>query len=412
MDHGKRSAEIEVSFLVGDASMGQNAVIFCREFLVCRTRAVRTRSQEEHAKAMKISSDPERAQPDPLRGETATIDGDSNLIAAHDAPARPEVSVIIPIFNEEASIRFLLQRLLESLGTLPETWEVIFVNDGSTDGSGELLDHAVEQDARFAVVHFRRNFGQTAAISAGIRTARGAVLIPMDGDLQNDPRDIQRLLEKMSEGYEVVSGWRRHRQDPLSKKIPSRLANVVISAVTGVRLHDYGCSLKAYRREALRDIFLYGEMHRFVPVYAAMRGARVAEIAVEHHPRVSGKSKYGLERIGKVLLDLIVVKFFLSFMNKPIYLFGGLGSLCMLGSFLSMLAAVVFKLIPPDNPWDPLWHKDFIETPLPLMAASLAGMGILMILQGVLAEMVMRTYYESQGKDPYIILRVHRGGRG
>ncbi len=361
---------------------------------------------------MKMSSDPLTAESDALHGLAGTAAAALSSTATHDTHAAPQVSVIIPIFNEEASIPSLRQRLTENLGALSETWEVIFVNDGSTDRSGELLDQAVEHDARYTVVHFRRNFGQTAAISAGIRVSRGAVLSPMDGDLQNDPRDIRRLLEKMSEGFEVVSGWRQHRKDPLSKKIPSRLANVVISTVTGVRLHDYGCSLKAYRREILRDIFLYGEMHRFVPVYAAMRGARVGEIAVEHHPRVSGKSKYGLERIGKVLLDLIVVKFFLSFMNKPIYLFGGLGSLCLVGSFLSMLAAVIFKLIPPDNPWDPLWHKDFIETPLPLMAASLAGMGILMILQGVLAEMVMRTYYESQGKDPYIILRVHRSGRG
>ncbi len=360
---------------------------------------------------MKMSSDPLTTQSGVLHGLPASSDAVLDSAVVPDPCPSPEVSVIIPIFNEEASIPSLRQRLMESLGTLSETCEVIFVNDGSTDRSGELLDQAAEHDARFTVVHFRRNFGQTAAISAGIRIARGAVLIPMDGDLQNDPSDIRLLLEKLAEGYEVVSGWRKNRKDPVSKRVPSRLANVVISAVTGVRLHDYGCSLKAYRRQVLRDIFLYGEMHRFVPVYAAMRGARVAEIAVRHHPRVSGKSKYGLERIGKVLLDLIVVKFFLSFMNKPIYLFGGLGSICMVGSFLSILAAVIFKLIPADNPWGPHWHKDFIETPLPLLAASLAGMGILMILQGVLAEMVMRTYYESQGKDPYIILRIHRGGR-
>ncbi len=322
----------------------------------------------------------------------------------------PDISVVIPIFDEEDNIPTLLHRLMEDLGRLGKTWEVVFVNDGSHDRSGELLDRAAAENEHCTVVHFRRNFGQTAAISAGIRFARGEIIIPMDGDLQNDPADIRRVLEKMDEGYEVVSGWRKHRQDPISKKIPSRLANAVISGVTGVKLHDYGCSLKAYRREVLEGIFLYGEMHRFVPIYAAMRGARVAEIVVKHHPRIGGKSKYGLERIGKVLLDLIVVKFFLSFMNKPIYLFGGLGSLCFLGAFLSAVGAVVFKLIPPDNPWNPLWHKDFIETPLPLLAVSLAAMGVLMILQGVLAEMVMRTYYESQGKDPYIILRARRGG--
>jgi glycosyltransferase involved in cell wall biosynthesis len=322
----------------------------------------------------------------------------------------PEISVIIPIFNEEASISALGQELTESLGSLGKTWEVVFVNDGSTDRSGELLDKAVDENERFTVVHFRRNFGQTAAISAGIRFARGEIIVPMDGDLQNDPRDIRRLLDKMAEGYEVVSGWRKNRKDPLTKRVPSSLANAVISAVTGVRLHDYGCTLKAYRREALKDVFLYGEMHRFVPVYAAMRGARVAEIVVGHRARAGGKSTYGLERTGKVLLDLIVVKFFLSFMTKPIHFFGGLGSLCVIGSFLSLLGAIVFKFIPPDGPWGPFRHRDFLGTPLPLLAVLLAAIGILMILQGVLAEMVMRAYYESQGRDPYVVLRVRKRG--
>jgi glycosyltransferase involved in cell wall biosynthesis len=362
---------------------------------------------------MKMKTPPASLPPQSQATRDTVAGPDAALDAAASIGTRPipEISVIIPIFNEETNIPALHHRVAESLAALGKTWEVVFVNDGSTDRSGELLDKAADENEHFTVVHFRRNFGQTAAISAGIRYARGEIIIPMDGDLQNDPRDIQRLLDKMAEGYEVVSGWRKNRKDPLTKRIPSRLANAVISAVTGVRLHDYGCSLKAYRREVLKDVFLYGEMHRFVPAYAAMRGARVAEIVVEHRSRAGGKSTYGLERIGKVLLDLIVVKFFLSFMNKPIHFFGGLGSLCMLGSFLSLLAAVVFKLISPDNPWGPFQHEDFLGTPLPLIAVLLAALGILMILQGVLAEMVMRAYYESQGKDPYVILRVRRGSK-
>lgn len=318
----------------------------------------------------------------------------------------PDISIIIPVYNEEANIPELRTRLQKSLDTLGKTWEVVLVNDGSTDGTEKLLDDIAELDTRFIVIHFRRNFGQTAAISAALRFIRGDIVIPMDGDLQNDPMDVGRLLAKMAEGYDVVSGWRKRRNDPMTKTIPSKMANAMISFVTGVRLHDYGCSLKAYRRDVLRDVFLYGEMHRFVPLYAAMRGARVAEIPVQHFPRTRGQSKYGLERIGKVLLDLIVVKFFFSFMNKPIYLFGGLGILSFVGSVLAVISAIVFKVIPRDNPWGPHWHKDFVESPLPLLAAFLAGLGVLMLLQGLLAEMVMRTYYESQGKDPYIILRV------
>jgi glycosyltransferase involved in cell wall biosynthesis len=321
----------------------------------------------------------------------------------------PELSVIIPLYNEEANIPELHTRLVESLDSLHRRWEAVLVNDGSTDKSAELLDGIADADTRFIIIHFRRNFGQTAAISAGIRLARGEIIIPMDGDLQNDPQDIGRLLDKMAEGFDVVSGWRKKRNDPITKIIPSRLANAMISFVTGVRLHDYGCSLKAYRREVLRDVFLYGEMHRFVPVYATMRGARVAELPVQHFPRTRGHSKYGLERIGKVFLDLIVVKFFLSFMTKPIYLFGGIGILFTALSGLALAWAIAFKLIPANNPWGPQWHKDFVATPLPLLAGFLVSLGVVMILLGVLAEMIMRTYYESQGKDPYNIVRVRNG---
>lgn len=325
------------------------------------------------------------------------------------AEGRPEVSIVVPVYNEEANVPELRDRLQQSLDTLGKRWEVVFVNDGSTDGTKGLLDDIAASDTRFVVIHFRRNFGQTAAISAGIRFAQGDVVIPMDGDLQNDPRDIGRLLDKMAQGYDVVSGWRKERNDPITKIIPSRIANGIISFITGVKVHDYGCSLKAYRRDTLKDVFLYGEMHRFVPAYAAMQGARVTEIAVRHFPRLRGKSKYGLERIVKVLLDLVVVKFFLSFMTKPIYLFGGLGIVCSAGAVLALISAIVFKLIPVNNAWGPQWHKDFVATPLPLLAGLLAGLGVVMILEGVLAEMVMRIYYESQGKHPYKILTVRNG---
>ncbi len=318
----------------------------------------------------------------------------------------PQISVIIPIFNEEPNIRPLHRKLVEDLSALGLSWEVIIVDDGSTDLSPDLIDGIAASDSRFTAIHFRRNFGQTAAFSAGMRQARGEVLIPMDGDLQNDPADIPRLLSKLEEGYDVVSGWRRHRSDALSKRVPSRLANWMISAISRVRLHDYGCSLKAYRRETLEGVRLYGEMHRFIPVYAAMRGARVTEIEVRHHPRKGGKSTYGLERTGKVLLDLIVVKFFMTFMSKPIYLFGGLGLLCLGASMLALLLAAIWQLIPPDSGWSAMTHRDFFQTPLPVLGVALGLAGILMFLQGLVAELVMRTYYESQGKDPYAILRV------
>jgi glycosyltransferase involved in cell wall biosynthesis len=324
----------------------------------------------------------------------------------------PEVSVVVPVYNEEANIPELGDKLISALNAVGVSWEAVLVNDGSTDKSAELLDRLADSDGRFTIVHFRRNFGQTAAIAAGIRSTRGKIVIPMDGDLQNDPADIKRLLDKLNEGYDCVSGWREKRQDPLTKTLPSRFANAVISFVTGVHLHDYGCSLKAYRREVIQDVFLYGEMHRFIPVYAYMRGAKVGEIPVTHHPRRKGKSNYGLERILKVLLDLLVVKFFLSFQNKPIYLFGGLGLLCMLSSFVAAAFSVMYKLIPPGSMLGPFGHKDFVETPLPLLALTLAPLGVIMLLQGVLAEMVMRTYYESQGKDAYTIQRIKRKDSG
>jgi glycosyltransferase involved in cell wall biosynthesis len=323
-----------------------------------------------------------------------------------------ELSVIVPLYEEEANVELLYERLREAADGLGRTYELILVNDGSTDRTRALIEALADQDDHVIAISFPRNFGQTAALLAGIDHARGSVIVPMDGDLQNDPADIGRLLEVLDEGYDVVSGWRRNRRDPWTKVLPSRIANAVIARASGVRLHDFGCSLKAYRREVLEGVDLYGEMHRFVPIYATWRGARVTEIPVTHHPRSRGRTKYGLERVAKVLLDLIVVKFLTSYLTKPIYVFGGFGMFNIALALAALAAAIVFKLIPQDNAWGPGWHKDFVETPLPVAAVGLLLLGIQMILIGLLAEMLMRTYYESQGKRAYVISSIRRRRRG
>jgi glycosyltransferase involved in cell wall biosynthesis len=306
-----------------------------------------------------------------------------------------QLSIIIPVYNEEDSIQPLYDRLTAELARLDHDYEVILVNDGSSDATEQRLAALARSDTRIKVVNFRRNFGQTAAMMAGIDHASGEIIIPMDGDLQNDPADIQHLLAKLDEGYDVVSGWRKDRQDhEFKRNLPSRIANSLISWISGVRLHDYGCSLKAYRREVIKGVRLYGEMHRFIPIYASWQGARVTEIAVAHHARQHGKSKYGLERIFKVLMDLIVVKFLARYENKPIYVFGGFGVLSILVSFLSGILAVYLKLFE---------HVSFILTPLPLLVVMAFITGIMSILMGLLAEIMMRTYYESQGKSVYLV---------
>ncbi|MDT5061907.1 MAG: hypothetical protein QOH63_2366 [Acidobacteriota bacterium] len=307
----------------------------------------------------------------------------------------PDISVFLPVFDEEPNLRLLHQKLDEALQKLGRTAEIIYVDDGSKDGSLAILRELAAKDARVRVVALRRNYGQTAAMAAGIDAARGRVLIPMDADLQNDPVDIVRLLDKLDEGYDVVSGWRKNRQDKLvTRKIPSMLANRLISWIGGVPLHDYGCSLKAYRRESLEDVRLYGEMHRFIPIYASWAGARVTEIPVEHHARTAGKSKYGLSRTIKVLFDLMTIKFMASYQTKPIYIFGTFGVLSFFVSFIAGLWALILKL----------WHKaDFIQTPLPIIAIVLFAVGIQFLLMGLLAEMLVRTYHESQSKRIYAV---------
>ena len=314
--------------------------------------------------------------------------------------AAPELTVTIPLYNEAENIPTLYARVRAALDGLGKSWELILVDDGSTDGSAALLDKIATDDARVTIIHFRRNYGQTAAFMAGIDHARGDIIIPMDGDLQNDPDDIGKLLTKLDEGFDVVSGWRKDRKDnAIKRNLPSRIANGLISRVSGVRLHDYGCSLKAYRREVLDGVKLYGEMHRFVPIYAAWNGARVTEMPVQHHPRLHGESKYGLERVIKVVLDLLVVKFLFRYANKPIYVFGGFGFLSILLGGLAGVWALALKLFAGTS---------LIQTPLPLLAVFLGAVGVLSILLGLLAEMQNRTYHESQGKAVYRIARVMR----
>ena len=307
----------------------------------------------------------------------------------------PEVSVFLPVYNEEPNLRPLHAKLDKALKSLGRSAEIVYVDDGSNDGSLKVLREIAETDSRVRVVALRRNYGQTAAMAAGIDAARGKVLIPMDADLQNDPADIERLLRKLDEGYDVVSGWRKNRKDKMvTRKIPSMLANRLISWIGGVPLHDYGCSLKAYRRESLQDVRLYGEMHRFIPIYASWAGARVTEIPVEHHARTMGKSKYGLSRTLKVVFDLMTIKFMASYQTKPIYVFGLFGMLAFAISLLAGLYAVFLKI----------FHKaDFVQTPLPILAIVMFAVGVQFLLMGLLAEMLVRTYHESQAKSIYAV---------
>ncbi|MGE5094454.1 MAG: glycosyltransferase family 2 protein [Betaproteobacteria bacterium] len=305
------------------------------------------------------------------------------------------ISITVPVYNERESLPHLMPALRAVLDRLDRPWEVILVNDGSSDGSDAILDAMARDDARVKVVHFRRNCGQTAAMMAGIDFASGDVIIPLDADLQNDPEDIPRLLEKLDEGFDVCSGWRKDRQDEaLRRNLPSRIANRLISWVSGVRLHDYGCSLKAYRRDVIKDVKLYGEMHRFIPIYASWQGGKVTEVPVRHHARKFGASKYGLERIVKVVLDLLVVTFLDRYAKKPIYVFGGIGVTCLGLGALAGVWALALKFGR---------NISLIQTPLPLVVVMMGITGIMCILMGLLAELVMRTWHESQSKSIYLV---------
>jgi glycosyltransferase involved in cell wall biosynthesis len=305
------------------------------------------------------------------------------------------ISIIVPVYNEADCLIDLSQGVRRQLTELGRSWEIIYIDDGSIDGSAEILDTLADQDRRIRVIHFKRNSGQTAAMMAGFDFAQGEVIVPMDGDGQNDPADIRRMLELLEQGFDVVSGWRKDRQDNvIQRNIPSILANRLISAVSGVRLHDFGCSLKAYKRPVVDGIRLYGEMHRFLPIYASWHGAKITELVVNHYPRRTGHSKYGFERVLKVLLDLLVVKFLDRVASKPMYLFGSCGVFSLLVSgvaFLCMLYLKIFRDV------------SFIMTPLPLIVIMTFMIAMMCILLGLLAEMITRTFYESQGKSIYNI---------
>jgi glycosyltransferase involved in cell wall biosynthesis len=315
------------------------------------------------------------------------------------------LSLVIPCFNEEDSLPALLGALDGAVADLIQrghTVEVIIVDDGSRDKSPQILREATSGRAWLRAIRLSRNFGQTAAMAAGFAEARGEVIFPLDADLQNDPADVPLLLAKLDEGYDVVSGWRKDRQDKaITRKLPSAIANRLISRISGVHLLDYGCTLKAYRREAMQGVHLYGEMHRFIPIYAAWHGARVTEIPVRHHPRRAGSTKYGLGRVPNVILDLLLVRFLWSYGTKPIHVFGKFGLFSIFLSFLSAAFAVYYKV---------RGEKDFVQTPLPILCAMFFLVGCLSILIGFLAEITMRTWHEAAGEPTYVVREEYLGG--
>jgi len=306
--------------------------------------------------------------------------------------ATPEVSLVVPVFNEVDNVRPLLKAISDALGS--RSYEVVLVNDGSTDGSSAVLDAIANDSDCIRVIHFVRNYGQTAALTAGIRHSSAPIIVTLDADLQNDPADIPRMLEKLSEA-DVVCGWRKDRKDPwLSRTLPSRMANALISRLSNVPLHDYGCTLRVYKREYLEQIPLYGEMHRFIPIYVTWAGAKLIEVPVQHHPRIRGESKYGLSRVFKVLLDLTTVKFLRDFFVTPIYFFGWLGFLFVTLGLITAVAAIGFWTI---------WDHTALAACLTVISPMLAIFGVVEITLGIIAEVLIRMHYEIQGRAPYRI---------
>ena len=303
------------------------------------------------------------------------------------------ISIVIPIYNEEANIEKLTESILTALSDIE--YEVLFINDGSTDNSEKEIQEKIKSNSHIKLINLRRNYGQTAAMQAGFDHSKGNMVIPMDGDLQNDPKDIPMLIEKINEGYDVVSGWRKIRSDKkLTRIIPSKIANMLISKISGIHLHDYGCTLKAYRKDILNDIKLYGEMHRFIPIYASWEGAKVTEVAVHHHPRTAGKTKYGLSRIPRVILDLLVIRFFDKSLDRPIHLFGQFGLMMFFIAFLLSVLAIFLKIF---------MNISFILTPLPLLVVFFAMSGLLCIFLGLVAEIQSRIYFEARDRPPYLV---------
>jgi len=310
-----------------------------------------------------------------------------------------KLSIVIPVYNEADNLPILHQTIHDALDQQSTDWEVVYVDDGSADDSLSILEKTAQVDpGHTCVVALRRNFGQTAAIAAGIDHAAGDVIVLMDADMQNDPADIPKMLGKIEEGYDVVSGWRKNRRDTfMTRTLPSRIANWLISTITGVHLHDYGCTLKAYRREALTGFRLYGEMHRFIPAYAHSVGASIIELPVTHHPRKFGKTKYGLNRTIKVVLDLFTVKFLISYAHKPIYLFGGTGAIFMITSTIMLATLFIRKL---------LFSTSVLQSTFFQIGIMLMILGVQSILMGLIAELLVRTYHESQAKPTYTVRKV------
>jgi glycosyltransferase involved in cell wall biosynthesis len=306
------------------------------------------------------------------------------------------LSLIIPVFNEQDNLPFLFEAIYKVMNSLDQSWEVILVDDGSCDNSLSVLKEYSQKDpSHMRVISFRRNFGQTAAIAAGLDYAQGEIIVLLDADMQNDPADIPMMLAKLDEGYDLVSGWRKSRKDnAITRNFPSMIANWIISRVTGVYLHDYGCTLKAYRRDVLEGFRLYGEMHRFIPVYASSVGAKITEVQVNHHPRKFGKAKYGLERTAKVVLDLFTVKFLVAYSSKPIYLFGGTGGVLMIIGAVTMVYLLVRRLF---------FLVSVTGSPLFQVSAMLFTLGFQSMLMGLIAELLVRTYHESQRKPTYTV---------
>ena len=313
------------------------------------------------------------------------------------------VSVVVPIYNEEENILTLHQQLTAVLTQLEGDYEILVIDDGSTDGGFEVLSRLLLEDAHLRVIRFRKNFGQTAAMAAGLAHARGEVIVTLDGDLQNDPKEIPRLLAKLEDGYDLVSGWRMNRQDPyLSRILPSRIANWLISSITGVKLHDYGCTLKVLRSNIAKELKLYGEMHRFIPALAANLGASIAEIPVNHRPREKGQSKYGIFRTVRVILDLLTVKFFSSYATRPGHLFGFWGLICTLIGGGITVALGLERLFT---------NAGLANRPLLLLGILLMVVGVQFLTMGLIGEVLVRTYHESQGKPPYIIRDMLEGSQ-
>ena len=330
-----------------------------------------------------------------------------------DDRGKMNLSIVIPVFNEEENIHELHNLLTNVLTHLKQSYEIIFVDDGSIDHSFALLWEIAQMDSTVRVIRFRRNFGQTAAMNAGFDYAHGDVVIPMDADLQNDPTDIERLLEKLDEGYDIVSGWRADRKDGfIFRKIPSILANYFIAKLTGVYLHDFGCTLKAYRREILEHIHLYGELHRFIPAFARLIGAEIAEIKVRHHPRTRGKSKYGMSRTIRVILDLLTIKFLMSYSTRPIQIFGLMGLVSFVVGMGICSYLSIGKLFFPAGVQSGWLSYLYAETrlvqrmPMLTLGVLLLFTGVQLVTMGLLGELVIRTYHESQKKPIYVIREI------